>query len=140
MSKNSNIIGSLTVVLPAIAGIVIAVSVSGCNRVPGSRVKLERHASRSVNAIEVAVIEAFEQGAVDRGGPTTEDMELCVRACGHWVGLRFQSPDGMQRLSPDERNTVNELLEQQRALNRADCEEAASAPATPTARGVSSNP
>jgi len=102
-----------------ILGAVVLGSLSACNRVPGNKVAL-------VSASDKMVTD--RQTALENAAAEEEEalMPMCTRACGHWVSLRFPDPVGLNRVTPDELVMVNELLDQQRAVNRAECEEACS--------------
>lgn len=94
--------------------LLVAVCLTACNRVPGKD-KLVTHTDHSVLA-------------ADRTDPIAEPEEepllpICVRACGHWTELRFRDPRGIDRLDPEARTALVEMLDRQRALNRAACEE-----------------
>ena len=85
----------------------------GCNRVPETKPT-------------PAVVEKAPQGPPGSESPDTPPVaalgDLCKRACGHWVQMRFPEPIGFDTLEPAGRERVVELLERQRAMNRTECE------------------
>ncbi len=83
-----------------------------CNRVPSTGVPRLSQVLKS-------------EGALLAEQPNQAPIEpLCVRACGHWVDLQFKPPMGWDRITAEETQRMSPLLDRQRALNRAFCEEA----------------
>ena len=85
---------------------------AGCNRVPSGSVP---RPPAAVKASQRALTVAQEQAPLE---------PLCGRACNHWVDLKFPDPIGYDRLAPQHAQRIREILERQRALNLASCEEA----------------
>ncbi|MFT7625445.1 MAG: hypothetical protein ACI9WU_004636 [Myxococcota bacterium] len=112
--------------LPAIALLLVSI-LGSCNRVPGNEKSgwalVESALSLSDEAVPAVAVVGMDDPSVPFAA--SEDVvNMCARACGHWVGLQFADPVGLLRLTDKERERVDEILERQRALNRADCEDA----------------
>ncbi len=100
-----------------VVGGLLLCSLTACNRVPGNKVTY----APATDKMTASFTTALESRDDDEDGML---MPMCGRACGHWVSLRFPDPVGVDRVTPEERATVAEILDRQRALNRAGCEEA----------------
>ena len=89
---------------------LLAAGLAGCNRVPSSK-------------LPAAATTAMAEALADT--PNHEPIEpLCTRACGHWVEVQFTRPTGWEGITSAEAERAGPILERQRALNRAFCEEA----------------
>lgn len=103
----------------------LALVALGCNRVPSKDEARSSPLSTMLRSSLTSDEESTAAGEASAADPGDEELPpLCGRACRNWVEVRFPDPVGYDRLLADEAQRVTEILERQRALNLAACEEA----------------
>ena len=94
---------------------------SGCNRVPEKQVSANPIAAAVHGTVSPSIEAAAQKDNADKA--EDELLPACQRACGNWVSLKFVDPTGLDKLSGDRASEYTEMMERQRALNLAACEE-----------------
>ena len=98
---------------------------AGCNRKPTSGTPTLSLAASDDDKDEAE--EATEPSSVKDLPVDIEKEEelapLCQRACKHWIDLRFPKPIGLEEVPQGGKERVAEILDRQRAVNGARCEE-----------------
>jgi len=92
---------------------------TGCNRVPDHRVSV----NSVVSTYGRTLAKAGFTPARAPNKPQVALEPLCEDACRNWVQVQFREPKGLRHLTPSQRASTEELLERQRVLNQASCED-----------------
>jgi hypothetical protein len=106
-------LGSTTVAL-VMTSAAITSALGGCRRVPEEAVE------------PVALVTGGAAGAEAEVDAVPEKPErsmdvLCSDACGNWARLRFLEPIGYNQLNPEAKSKADDLLADQRRVNREAC-------------------
>ncbi len=100
------------VLTSTVAVVTLTGAIVGCRRVPEETV------------VPVPLVTAGAQASEVEAAPQKPERSLdvlCSDACGNWARLRFLEPIGYNQLNPEATSKADDLLADQRRVNREAC-------------------